>query len=97
MCKLCIVGKNYKVSTSLQIARHEAGNNRSTKCKRGVANPVLLIISPGCFDPSRILIAVPAALDAGTYELRIVTQFTGSNKTLKQPRSVTSGYHVTVG
>jgi hypothetical protein len=47
-------------------------------------------------DPSRILFIAPATLDAGTYELRVVTQFTGSNKTLKQPRSVTLGYHVTV-
>ncbi|MDR1119740.1 MAG: DUF4469 domain-containing protein [Dysgonamonadaceae bacterium] len=48
-------------------------------------------------DPSRILFIVPANLSAGTYELRIVTQFTGGGSSLKHPRAVTLGYHVTVG
>jgi hypothetical protein len=47
-------------------------------------------------DPSRILFIVPATLSAGTYELRIRTQFTGGGSTLKHPREVTLGYHVTV-
>lgn len=38
--------------------------------------------------PSRIIILVPNTLSAGEYELRITTQFTGGNNSLKQPRSV---------
>jgi hypothetical protein len=48
-------------------------------------------------DPSHILFVVPATLTAGTYELRVITQFTVANRTLKHPRSVALGYHVTVG
>jgi hypothetical protein len=46
--------------------------------------------------PSRILFVIPATLSAGTYELRIVTQFTVSRKALKYPRAVTLGYYLTV-
>jgi hypothetical protein len=48
-------------------------------------------------DPSRILIIVPPTLAAGSYELRVVTQFTGANKTLNKPRSVTLSYTVVIG
>jgi hypothetical protein len=47
-------------------------------------------------NPSRILFLIPASLSAGTYELRIVTQYTVSRKALKYPRAVTLGYYVTV-
>jgi hypothetical protein len=45
--------------------------------------------------PSRILFIFPAGLSAGTYELRIETQYT-SNKTLKHPRAIKLGQHITV-
>ncbi|MDR1335846.1 MAG: DUF4469 domain-containing protein [Tannerella sp.] len=48
-------------------------------------------------DPSRILFIVPATLPAGTYGLRIVTQFTVGKKPLNHPRAVTLGYPVTAG
>jgi hypothetical protein len=47
-------------------------------------------------DPSRVLIIVPPALAAGTYDLRITTQFTAAGKTLKSPRSVTLSYPVDI-
>jgi hypothetical protein len=47
-------------------------------------------------DPSRILFIVPAGLSAGTYELRVVTQYTVSRKALKHPRAVTLRYYITV-
>ena len=39
-------------------------------------------------EPSRLLILVPAALLAGEYELRVTTQYSGGNATLKSPRSI---------
>lgn len=48
-------------------------------------------------EPSRLLILVPATLDAGDYELTVKTQFTGANKLLKEPRSVTLGLPVIIG
>ena len=47
-------------------------------------------------EPSRLLILVPATLEAGEYELMVTTQFTGSNKLLKQPRSATLNLPVIV-
>jgi hypothetical protein len=48
-------------------------------------------------DPSRILFIVPGGLSAGTYELRIVTQYTAGKKELNHTRVAVLGYHVTVG
>jgi len=48
-------------------------------------------------DPSRIILILPPTLEAGHYELRIVTQFTGGNKTLNTPRSATLAYPVIIG
>ncbi|GHT17181.1 hypothetical protein AGMMS4956_20560 [Bacteroidia bacterium] len=45
---------------------------------------------------SRLLLLVPPTLTEGTYELRVVTQFTGSNKTLNHPRIATLGVNVQV-
>ncbi len=39
-------------------------------------------------EPSRLLILVPATLEAGEYELSVTTQFTGGNTLLKAPRTV---------
>jgi hypothetical protein len=47
-------------------------------------------------DPSRVLILVPEDLHPDTYQLRIVTQFTGSNKKLKHTRTVVYPLPVTV-
>ena len=47
-------------------------------------------------DPSRVMFIVPPTIAAGTYELRILTQFTGGNKTLKQPRGVSLNYNVEI-
>lgn len=48
-------------------------------------------------EPSRLLILVPATLDAGDYELTLTTQFTSSDKLLKEPRSVTLGIPLIIG
>lgn len=49
-------------------------------------------------EPSRLLIMVPAGLEAGEYELKIATQFTSNiKKLLNNPRSVTLGVPVIVG
>ncbi|GHT65968.1 hypothetical protein FACS189452_01030 [Bacteroidia bacterium] len=47
-------------------------------------------------EPSRLLLLVPPTLAEGTYELRVITQFTGSNKTLNHPRSATLSVNVQV-
>ena len=47
-------------------------------------------------EPSRVLIMVPASLAAGTYDLSLTTQFTGSNKTLKNPRTVIYKTKITI-
>ena len=44
-------------------------------------------------EPSRLMIIVPATMSAGTYELRVTTQFSRGNVALKKPRS-TSLPHV---
>jgi len=40
-------------------------------------------------EPSRLLILVPATLEAGEYELSVTTQYSGGGKLLKQSRSIT--------
>lgn len=47
-------------------------------------------------EPSRLLLYIPLTLEAGEYELTLTTQFTGSDKLLKRPRSVTLGLPVVV-
>ena len=47
-------------------------------------------------DPSRILIIVPATMEAGKYDLRITTQYTCSNKLLKHPRSINLQHKVEI-
>lgn len=47
-------------------------------------------------EPSRLLILVPASLEAGEYELTVTTQFTGGNTLLKAPRKVTLGIPVII-
>ena len=47
-------------------------------------------------DPSRVLFIVPAGMEVGNYELRIITQYSTGNKTLKQPRTVTLSFTVEV-
>ena len=47
-------------------------------------------------EPSRVLIMVPTTLAAGTYELSITTQFTGSNKILKKPRKAICKTEITI-
>ena len=39
-------------------------------------------------NPSQLIILLPADLTKGTYELKVTTQYTGSSKMLKTPRSV---------
>jgi hypothetical protein len=47
-------------------------------------------------EPSRLLIIIPATIEAGEYELTVSTQFAGGGNNLKQPRSVTLGIPVVV-
>jgi hypothetical protein len=47
-------------------------------------------------DPKKIIARVPATLDKGTYQLRIVTRFTGTSTPLKEPRTITYGEIITV-
>ena len=48
-------------------------------------------------EPSRLLIMVPATLEAGEYELSVTTQFCGGNNTLKQPRTTSVAMPIIVG
>jgi hypothetical protein len=54
------------------------------------------VTSIGVNDPSRISFVVPADLPPGEYLLIIVTQFSGGGKNLKEPRTLTLEYHLTV-
>jgi hypothetical protein len=47
-------------------------------------------------EPSKLLILVPADLPQGAYRLKVVTQFTGSNKQLKAPREAVFGQELAV-
>jgi hypothetical protein len=47
-------------------------------------------------EPSRLLIFVPASLAAGEYELTVTTQYSGSNRLLAQPRSVTFSQSIVI-
>ncbi|MDR1895454.1 MAG: DUF4469 domain-containing protein [Prevotellaceae bacterium] len=47
-------------------------------------------------DPSRLILLIPADLAAGTYRLKIISQFTGANKQLKSPRQVVYNNELTV-
>jgi len=47
-------------------------------------------------EPARLLIFIPATLEADEYELTVTTQFTGGGSILKQPRSVTFGLPVVI-
>jgi len=47
-------------------------------------------------EPSRLAIIIPASLAAGDYKLTVTTQYTVSSKTLKEPRSCTLEYVLTV-
>ncbi|MDR1454612.1 MAG: DUF4469 domain-containing protein [Tannerella sp.] len=46
--------------------------------------------------PSKLMLLVPPGLDAGMYRLKVVTQFTGSNKLLTAPRQTVFGQELTV-
>ena len=46
-------------------------------------------------DPSKLLLLIPADLPAGAYRLKVVTQFTSSNKLLKSPREAVFAQELT--
>ena len=46
-------------------------------------------------EPSRLMIIVPATMSAGTYELRVTTQFS-KGATIKKPRSTSLPYAVEI-
>lgn len=52
--------------------------------------------SIGINDPSKISFVAPPLLTSGNYQLRIVTQYTGSNKFLHDPRELTLPYLLAV-
>ncbi len=57
---------------------------------RNIATQTVTKLAPGDIvlnEPSRLLILVPATLEAGEYELSVTTQFTGGNTLLKAPRT----------
>ena len=58
---------------------------------RNIATQTVSKLAPGDIvlnEPSRLLVLVPATLEAGEYELSVTTQFTGGNTLLKAPRTV---------
>ncbi len=58
---------------------------------RHIATQAVTKLAPGDIvlnEPSRLLVLVPATLEAGEYELSVTTQFTGGNTLLKAPRTV---------
>lgn len=58
---------------------------------RHIATQTVTKLAPGDIvlnEPSRLLVLVPATLEAGEYELSVTTQFTGGNTLLKAPRTV---------
>jgi hypothetical protein len=51
----------------------------------------------GANDPSKIAFVVPTTLASGSYELSIVTQFTGGGKLLNNTKTITLNYVLAVG
>ena len=47
-------------------------------------------------EPSKLLLLIPAEMPTGTYRLKVVTQYTGGNKTLKAPREAIYAQELTV-
>lgn len=47
-------------------------------------------------DPSKLILLIPAEIEEGIYQLKIVSQFTGANKLLNAPRTVISQEELTV-
>jgi hypothetical protein len=47
-------------------------------------------------DPSKLILLIPVDLEPGTYNLKIVTQFTGAGKFLKAPRQVVFSHELTL-
>jgi hypothetical protein len=52
--------------------------------------------SIGMNDPSRISFVIPATLTSGSYLLSIVTQYVGSGRERKDPKTILLGYILTV-
>jgi hypothetical protein len=47
-------------------------------------------------NPRKLLLLIPSDLYTGTYRLKVVTQYSGTNKDLKTPRTVVFGQMLTV-
>ena len=81
-------GRNAEIKgTYLKIAGDNAANgivfrNIDTKKETQLAAGDIVLN-----EPSRLLILVPAVLEAGEYELVVTTQFSSSKTALKEPRS----------
>ena len=44
--------------------------------------------------PSQLIFLIPSGLADGAYELKVTTQFSGTNTLLKTPRSVTQNIYI---
>jgi hypothetical protein len=77
-----------------------AGTNTDTGLKlRQLSDETVWVIpetSIGINDPSRVSFVVPTDLPDGEYQLSIVTQYTGSAATLKNPRTLILEYNLTI-
>lgn len=91
------VGRNAEIKgTYLKIAGDNEANGilfRNIETKAEVKlQPADIVLN----EPSRLLILVPIALTAGTYELEVTTQYCGGGNTLKQPRTTQMDSPVTI-
>jgi hypothetical protein len=82
--------------TRIKIAGDNAGNglfltNEDTKEAAQIPSTAI-----GANDPSKIAFVVPATLAKGSYRLSVVTQYSGSGKLLKEPRTIALQYVLAV-
>lgn len=87
----CTPGRNYVLNgRMLKIAGSDPSVGITLTSQSGS-----LIKLTAVNNPSQLIILLPADLTAGTYELRVTTQYAGGGKTLKTPRSMSK--LITVG
>ena len=88
-------GRNFIVTGRLlKVAGGEEGVG-ITLTPEGEGEPV--VIEPDMLavnNPSQLVFLIPAELPSGVYTLTITTQYTGGNKYLKEPRSVSRQVYV---
>lgn len=94
--KLTPGGAVNMTGTKIKIAGDNPANGISLTNEADGTVTVIPMTSIAINDPSKITFIVPATLVAGDYKLSVTTQFSTSAQTLKEPRTYTFDYVLTV-